>query len=117
MLTNAIATLTDEEKPIIHSDRGAHYRWPEWLRIVEKAGLVRSMSRKGCSPDNAACEGFFGRFKNEFFYNRDWSHVSILEMIKLVDDYIQWYNEKRIKQSLGYKSPIQYRKEMGFITL
>lgn len=115
MLTNAIATLKNEEKPIIHSDRGAHYRWPGWIGTVEKAGLVRSMSRKGCSPDNAACEGFFGRLKNEFFYNRDWSNISIPEMIKQVDDYIQWYNEKRIKQSLGYKSPIQYRKEIGLI--
>nr|WP_232244135.1 IS3 family transposase [Oligella ureolytica] len=115
MLTSAISTLKDEQKPIIHSDRGAHYRWPEWMRIVEKSGLVRSMSRKGCSPDNAACEGFFGRFKNEFLYNRDWSNVSISELIKQVNDYIQWYNEKRIKQSLGYKSPIQYRQELGLI--
>ena len=30
------------------------------------------MSKKGCSPDNSACEGFFGRLKNEFFYYRDW---------------------------------------------
>ena len=33
------------------------------------------MSAKGCSPDNAACEGFFGRLKNEFFHHRDWSGV------------------------------------------
>ena len=87
------------------------------MRIEEKTGLLRSMSRKGCSPDNTACEVFFGRFKNKFFYNRDWSHVSIPEKIKQVDKYIQWYNKKRIKQSLGYKSPIQYRNKMGFITL
>ena len=58
---------------------------------------------------------FFGRFKNEFLYNRDWRNVSIPELIKQVNDYIQWYNEKRIKQSLGYKSPIQYRQELGLI--
>ena len=44
---------------VIHSDRGCHYRWSEWIRIVTTAGLTRSMSRKGCSPDNSACGGFF----------------------------------------------------------
>ena len=115
MLASGIATLKNEQKPIIHSDRGAHYRWPEWMRIIDESGLVRSMSRKGYSPDNAACEGFFGRFKNEFLYNRDWSNISIPELIEQVNDYIHWYNEKRIKQSLGYKSPIQYRQELGLI--
>lgn len=115
MLKTAISTLNSKEKPMIHSDRGTHYRWPEWIKIVNQAGLVRSMSRKGCSPDNAACEGFFGRFKNEFLYHRDWSHVSIPEIIEQVDTYIHWYNKQRIKKSLGYRSPIKYRQDMGFI--
>ena len=51
------------EAPVIHSDRGCHYRWPEWIRICKGHGLIRSMSAKGCSPDNAAAEGFFGRLK------------------------------------------------------
>ena len=59
MLRKAIATLSPDEKPIVHSDRGCHYRWPEWIKIMDDAGLTRSMSRKGCSPDNSACEGFF----------------------------------------------------------
>lgn len=53
-------TLTNREKAIVHSDRGAHYRWPGWIERVENAKLTRSMSKKGCSPDNSACEGFFG---------------------------------------------------------
>lgn len=68
MLDQAISQLSSEEHPIIHSDRGCHYRWPDWIRKTEQAGLTRSMSRKGCSPDNSACEGFFGRLKNEMFY-------------------------------------------------
>lgn len=63
MLDKAVATLSPNEKPIIHSDRGGHYRWPEWVNRVKRAGLTRSMSRKGCSSDNAACEGFFGSLK------------------------------------------------------
>lgn len=42
---------------------------------MEEGQLMRSMSKKGCSPDNAACEGFFGRLKTEFFYGRDWRRV------------------------------------------
>ena len=64
MLENALLLLEPGEHPIIHSDRGCHYRWPDWIHMVVQAGLVRSMSRNGCSPDNSACEGFFGRLKN-----------------------------------------------------
>jgi putative transposase len=39
---------------VVHSDRGCHYRWTGWLSRIADANLVRSMSRKGCSPDNAA---------------------------------------------------------------
>lgn len=72
MLENALLLLEPGEHPIIHSDRGCHYCWPDWIHMVVQAGLVRSMSRKGCSPDNSACEGFFGRLKNEMFYGRSW---------------------------------------------
>ena len=65
MLRDACSTLGDGEHPIIHSDRGCHYRWPGWIRICGEHKLTRSMSAKGCSPDNAAAEGFFGRLKQE----------------------------------------------------
>ena len=116
MLDLAIDTLTDGKFPIIHSDRGGHYRWPGWLERVEKSGLTRSMSKKGCSPDNSACEGFFGRIKNEMFYNRSWADVSLDSFIDTLDIYLQWYNNKRIKMSLGGKSPVQYRLSLGLAT-
>ena len=66
MLDTAIETLaSSDDRPFVHSDRGAHYRWPGWLTRMGDAKLIRSMSRKGCSPDNSACEGFFGRLKTE----------------------------------------------------
>ena len=76
MLADACSTLKDGEKPIIHSDRGCHYRWPEWIRICKEHGLTRSMSAKGCSPDNTAAEGFFGRLKQEFFHRRSFAGVA-----------------------------------------
>jgi transposase InsO family protein/transposase-like protein len=115
MLDKAIVQLKDGERPVVHSDRGCHYRWPGWIERMEKAGLTRSMSKKGCSPDNSACEGFFGRLKNEMFYCRSWSDVSIDEFIQELDRYIHWYNEDRIKMSLGAKSPFQYRRSLGLV--
>lgn len=113
MLDEAIALLNEHEKPIIHSDRGCHYRWPGWISRMDHAGLIRSMSKKGCSPDNSACEGFFGHLKNEMFYGRSWIGVSIEEFIQILDSYIQWYAKGRIKISLGGMSPLDYRKSLG----
>jgi len=62
-LDRAVRTLNNE-RPIIHSDRGCHYRWPGWIARTNTFGLTRSMSKKGCSPDNSACKGFSGRMKN-----------------------------------------------------
>jgi putative transposase len=116
MLDSAIATLKAGDHPIVHSDRGGHYRWPGWIERMEATGLTRSMSKKGCSPDNAACEGFFGRLKNEFFYGRPWAGVSIEEFIRRLDHYLRWYNEERIKMSLGGRSPMEYRRSLKCVS-
>lgn len=116
MLDDAFETVAGgSDQPVVHSDRSAHYRWPGWLTRIGQANLIRSMSQKACSPDNAACEGFFGRLKTEMFYPRDWRAASIEEFIELLDDYIRWYNERRIKCSLGYRSPIEYRESLGLV--
>ena len=112
MLDTAIAALPEGEHPIVHSDRGSHYRGSAWISRIDRACLSRSMSKKACTADNAACEGFFGRLKNEMYYNRTWKGVSVQEFIEVVDQYIRWYNEKRIKISLGGLSPAEYRQSL-----
>lgn len=114
MLDNAISLLKAGEHPVVHSDRGAHYRWPGWINRMNEASLTRSMSKKGCSPDNSACEGFFGRLKNEMFYGKSWWDISIDEFMGHLDRYIHWYNNGRIKESLGWLSPLEYRQSLGF---
>lgn len=84
------------------------------IRICDENGLARSMSAKGCSPDNAACEGFFGRLKNEFFHHRDWSGVGIDAFMSQLDAYMEYYCEGRIKESLGWMSPNEYRRSLGY---
>lgn len=50
----------------MHSDRGGHYLWPGWLESIDNARLPRSMSRRGYSPDNAACEAFLVALRLNF---------------------------------------------------
>ena len=114
MLADACSTLKDGEKPIIHSDRGYHYRWPEWIRICEDDNLTRSMSAKGCSPDNAAAEGFFGRPRQEFFHKRSFAGVSMDGFINMLDDYMVWYRDKRIKTEFGM-SIMDRRRRLGLV--
>ena len=115
MLSAAVKTLKSDEKPIIHSDRGWHYRDINWIKKADRAGLIRSMSRKACSADNSACEGFFGRLKNEIFYNHSWVGVSIKKFTEIINGYMFWYAAGRIKESLGGLSPLQYRVKQGVI--
>jgi len=89
MLDAAIETITDgPDRPIVHSDRGAHYRRPGWLSRMGEARLARSMSRKACSPDDAARESFFGRLKNEMYYRRNWLDTTLEEFMRQLDSYI-----------------------------
>lgn len=113
MLDDAATKLSPGEKPIVHSDRGIHYRWAGWIERMDKAGLTRSMSKKGCSPNNSACEGVFGRIKNEMFDITDWTGIDISDFIDILNHYLVWYNETRIKKSLGYMSPMEYRRSLG----
>lgn len=102
MLADACSTLKDGEKPIIHSDRGRHYRWPEQIRIRTDNNLTRSTGAKGCSPDNAAAEGFFGRPRQEFFRKRSFAGVSMDGFIDMLDDYMVRYRDRRIKTEPGH---------------
>lgn len=71
------------------------------------------MSQKEFSEDNAACEGFFGRLKTELFYPLDWKAITLEQFVTEGCAYIRWYNEKRIKISLGSFSPVEYRKSLA----
>ena len=115
MLLKGISKLKRGEKPILHTDHGVHYQWPGWIKICDQNEIIRSMSRKGCSPDNAAMEGFFGRMKNEFFHHRNWKGVSVDEFIEKLNDYLIFYNERRPKEKLAWMSPIEYRKSIGYL--
>ena len=85
-------------------------------RMADAHGPLRPDTvdgRKGCSPDNVAAEGFFGRMKTESVYPGRWEERTRDEVFVLIDDCIRWHDHERIKRSLGWMSPVQYRQSQG----
>ena len=97
------------ENTILHSDQGWQYQHDAYHRFLESKGIQASMSRKGNSPDNGMMESFFGILKSEKFYGYEKSFQSLKQLEQAIVDYIDYYNNKRIKVKLKGLSPVQYR--------
>nr|WP_267313865.1 IS3 family transposase [Acinetobacter indicus] len=109
MLKDAIAKLSPNDKPIIHSDQGWQYQMRFYQQQLQQHGFIQSMSRKGNCLDNASMESFFGILKSECFYGEEFNSVEELE--QTVKEYIHYYNHERIKVKLKGLSPVEYRTQ------
>ena len=94
---------------ILHSDQGWQYQHQYYHHFLEDKGIQPSMSRKGNSPDNGMMESFFGILKSEMFYGYEKTFHSLEQLEQAIVDYIDYYNNKRIKVKLKGLSPVQYR--------
>ena len=94
---------------ILHSDQGWQYQHDSYHQFLESKGIQASMSRKGNSPDNGMMGSFFGILKSEMFYGYEKSFQSLKQLEQAIVDYIDYYNNKRIKVKLKGLSPVQYR--------
>ncbi|HEV5782832.1 TPA: IS3 family transposase [Streptococcus pneumoniae] len=97
------------ENTILHSDQGWQYQHDSYHRFLESKGIQASMSRKGNSQDNGRMESFFGILKSEMFYGYEKTFKSLNQLEQAIIDYIDYYNNKRIKVKLKGLSPVQYR--------
>ena len=97
------------ENMILHSDQGWQYQHDYYHQFLESKGIQASMSRKGNSPDNGMMESFFGILKSEMLYGYEKSFQSLKQLEQAIVDYIDYYNNKRIKVKLKGLSPVQYR--------
>ncbi|CGF21242.1 IS3-Spn1%2C transposase [Streptococcus pneumoniae] len=97
------------ENTILHSDQGWQYQHDSYHRFLESKGIQASMSRKGNSPDNGMMESFFGILKSEMFYGYEKTFKSLNQLEQAIIDYIDYYNNKKIKIKLKGLSPVQYR--------
>ena len=94
---------------ILHSDQGWQYQHQYYHHFLEDKGIQPSMSRKGNSPDNGMMESFFGILKSEMFYGYEKTFHSLEQLEQAIVDYIDYYNNRRIKVKLKGLSPVQYR--------
>lgn len=111
MLERAIAKLPTDYSLILHSDQGWQYRMRIYSDRLRKAKITQSMSRKGNCLDNAMVEGFFGHLKAELLYNQAFDSVE--HFVAELHEYIRYYNEDRIRSSLGYLTPLEFRLKVA----
>lgn len=114
LVNQALMMAVEQRHPkpglIHHSDQGILYSSGSYLALLNKYGMLRSMSGKGNCYDNAVAESFFSSLKNEIVHHRNYqtrdeARTEIFEYIEL------FYNRKRLHQSLNYQTPMKYKSD------
>ena len=83
------------------------YQHEHYQKMLKEKGIRQSMSRKGNCLDNACAENFFSLLKTELLYLQEFTSVE--HFISELHEYIEWYNNKRIKLKLNGLSPVEFR--------
>ena len=110
MVDRAFTMLPSNIKLTLHSDQGWHYQHRSYRYKLQQKGIRQSMSRKGNCLDNSVIENFFGLLKSELLYLQKFSSVE-LNFLKELEEYMDYYNNFRIKKSLNGLSPVKYRTQ------
>ena len=106
-LDAAIAANPDAH-PLFHSDRGFQYTNRVFYNKLQSAGMEQSMSRIGKCIDNGPMEGFWGILKRERYYGRRF--LSREELVQMIENYITYYNNRRVQRNLGVLTPMESTK-------
>lgn len=107
-LNKAIEITSDcKYRRTFHSDQGWAYQMKTYVHKLKENRIFQSMSRKGNCHDNSIMENFFGIMKQEMYYGV--TYYSYEELKIAIENYIKYYNEQRIKEKLGWMSPVEYR--------
>lgn len=113
-LKSALGRRPNAKSVIVHSDQGVQYRSNAYAEFVKENGLKQSMGKARTCYDNAACETFFGSYKNEDLYRRAKGNIKDTKFS--IFNYIEgFYNTKRLHSTLGYLSPIEYEKQQRVV--
>lgn len=112
MLEVAFQKIPDNSQLILHSDQGWQYQMRPYRRMLKEKGITQSMSRKGNCYDNSVIENFFGILKSEFFCPQHF--YSIEDFTQELSEYIEYYNNRRIKVKLQGLSPVEFRTQSSF---
>ena len=109
MLEKAFEKIPDGTNLILHSDQGWHYQHKQYQQMLREKGIQQSMSRKGNCLDNAVIENFFGLLKTELLYLEEFKSMEHFKQ-ELVD-YLDYYNNRRIKAKLKDLPPAIHRQQ------
>ena len=109
MLDDAARQLPLGAAPILHSDQGWQYQHKQYQKKLSEYGIVQSMSRKGNCLDNAVMENFFGLLKSELLYLQEF--ISMEHFKQELIDYLDYYNNRRIKLKLKGLPPAIHRQQ------
>ena len=107
MLNRLFTKLPSSAQPLLHSDQGWQYQMREYQTMLKEHNITQSMSRKGHCLDNSVMENFFGRLKTEMFFGETFSSVE--EFKQKLEEYICYFNNRRVSLRLGGMSPVEYR--------
>ena len=94
---------------ILHSDMDQQYQMDKYQDKVKELEILQSMSRKGNCLDNSPTENFFGRMKEEMFYDKEYLYKDMDSLIKV--KYIEYYNEEKIVNKF-HMSPVMYKNKL-----
>ena len=109
MLDEAFAKIPAGTNLILHSDQGWQYQHKHYQKLLKDNGIIQSMSRKGNCLDNAVMENFFGILKSELLYLKEFD--SIEQFKQELIEYLDYYNNRRIKAKLKGLPPAVHRKQ------
>ena len=106
---DAAVTLEPDAHPLFHSDRGFQYTSKQFCTRLKKHHMKQSMSRVAHCIDNGPMEGFWGILKREKYYGKRFS--SRKDLVSAIEDYIAYYNTKRIQRNLHLMTPAEYHEQ------
>ena len=109
MLDRAFSKIPDGTNLILHSDQGWQYQHKQYQRMLKAKGIRQSVSRKGNCLDNAVMENFFGLLKSELLYLQKFDSIEHFKA-ELIE-YLDYYNNRRIKEKLKGLPPAIHRQQ------
>ncbi len=114
VLKKLVGKKNEEQTPqvVLHTDQGSVYSSQAFRQAHEHYNILRSMSKVGTPTDNAIIEALNGWIKEELYL--DFGLETAEDVPKLLDNYVHYFNNRRPAAALGYKSPVQYKTELGF---
>ena len=108
-LNQAIACAEETTGLIHHSDHGSQYVSVVYNERLAQHGIAASTGTVGDSYDNSLAENVNGSYKNELIHTRRWNDVVEVEIATF--EWVSWWNETRLHQSLGYRTPVEVESD------